>query len=70
MTPAQPTADRKNIAALLEEALSRLAEAGEIEPACRLAGRAHATLRREDPIAAHRFNVLLHRLTPHLVDDS
>ncbi len=58
--------DREMLAALLEEALRRLADAGEVEPACRLAGRAYTVLRRDDPAAARRFDILLHRLTPRL----
>ena len=69
MTSAHAPRPQYDLATLLEEGLRRLADAGEVEPACRLAGRAHAALRLQDPVAAHRFNILLHRLTRRLVDD-
>lgn len=48
---------------LLLENLRQLAAAGETEAACRLAGGACATLRREDIHSWRRFDALLHRLT-------
>lgn len=51
---------------ILLESLTALADAGEVEPACRLAGRACSALRKSDPRAARRFDVLLHRITPKL----
>lgn len=54
------------LSAILLESLAALAEAGEAEKACRLAGRACVALRATDPAAARRFDVLLHRLTPKL----
>lgn len=63
------TAKRYDLATLLEEGLRRLADAGEIDAACRLAGQAHAALRHDNPATARRFNVLLHRLTPRLPAD-
>lgn len=51
---------------LLLRSLEELATAGKVETACRLAGRACALLREDDPRAEHRFNALLHRLTPRL----
>jgi hypothetical protein len=51
---------------ILLASLARLAESGETEAACRLAGRAHAALRLEAPDAARRFDVFLHRRTPSL----
>ena len=68
MTTAKPTVERYDLPSLLEDALRQLADAGEVDAACRLAGRAHAALRQDNPAAARRFNVLLHRLTPRLVD--
>lgn len=53
---------RTQLAAILLESVQALAEAGEVEPACRLAGRAYAALRHEDPPAARRFDVFLHRM--------
>ncbi|WP_127596237.1 hypothetical protein [Nitratireductor alexandrii] len=51
---------------ILLASLVRLAETGETEAACRLAGRAYAALRLDTPDAARRFDVFLHRLTPSL----
>jgi len=48
---------------LLLASLEKLAAAGEIEAACRLAGQACAALRRDDEAATRPFNALLHRLT-------
>ncbi len=44
--------------------LKALAEAGEPEKACRLAGSACAALRKGEPEQWSRFNKLLHRLSP------
>jgi hypothetical protein len=49
---------------ILVAGLKALAEAGEPEAACKLAGRACAVLRKEDPTQWSRFNALLHRLSP------
>jgi hypothetical protein len=54
---------------ILLAGLAALADAGEIEAACRLAGQACVALRHTDQAAARRFDVLLHRLTPRLNDD-
>jgi hypothetical protein len=51
---------------ILLESLAALADAGEIERACRLAGRACSALRKSDPSTARRFDVFLHRTTPRL----
>jgi hypothetical protein len=51
---------------LLLETLRKLADAGQVEEACRIAGRASAVLRPALPAGERRFNVLLHRLTPRL----
>jgi hypothetical protein len=51
---------------ILLESLTVLAAAGELETACRLAGRAYVALRKCDPRGARRFDVLLHRMTPGL----
>lgn len=40
--------------------------AGQVETACRFAGRACVALRHSDPNGEHGFNALLHRLTPRL----
>lgn len=65
-----PAADQgppvQNLAELLLTSLSALAAAGEVEAACRLAGKACVALRHCDQATARRFDVLLHRLTPKL----
>ena len=58
---ARPTAE---LCEILVAGLKALAEAGEPEAACKLAGRACATLRKESPEQWSRFNKLLHRLSP------
>ncbi|MFC3206633.1 hypothetical protein [Aquamicrobium soli] len=60
-------ADRTEaVCVVLLEGLHALADVGEVEAACRLAGRACVTLRHARPVLARRFDVLLHRLTPKL----
>lgn len=51
---------------LLLDALQKLAEAGEVDAACRIAGKACVLLRHSAPHAERRFNALLHRLTGRL----
>ena len=51
---------------ILLMALGKLAAAGDIETACRLAGEACAALRREDAEAERRFNAFLHRMCKRL----
>lgn len=51
---------------ILLTSIAALAAAGEVDQACRLAGRACVALRGADPAASRRFDVLLHRLTPKL----
>jgi hypothetical protein len=51
---------------ILLAGLTALADAGDVESACRLAGKACQALRASDPAAARRFDVLLHRLAPKL----
>lgn len=55
-----------DLSGILLASLEALAAAGQAEAACRLAGQACAALRRSDPAACQRFNVLLHRLTRHV----
>jgi hypothetical protein len=62
----ESTSGTKKIPEILLESLAALAGAGEVEAACRLAGRACVALREPDPGAARRFDVLLHRLAPTL----
>jgi hypothetical protein len=52
------------LGAVLLAALKALADAGEAEQACRLAGRACVAVRHEDSGQWRRFNALLHRLAP------
>lgn len=49
---------------ILLASLKALAEAGEPETACKLAGSACAALRKGEPEQWSRFNKLLHRLSP------
>jgi hypothetical protein len=50
------------LSALLVTSLEALAATGQIDAACRLAGRACAALRKDDPQGWRKFNALLHRL--------
>jgi hypothetical protein len=52
------------LSAVLRASLLALAEAGELDQACRLAGQACRILRREQPRNWRVFNALLHRLSP------
>jgi hypothetical protein len=54
------------LARILLTSLEELAAVGNVEMACRLAGRACVALRESDPAAERRFNALLHRLTRRL----
>jgi hypothetical protein len=60
---ADDTKRARDLPGLLVQSLEKLAAAGEVEVACRLAGEAYVLLRREDARGAQRFNALLHRLT-------
>ena len=51
---------------LLFDAVQKLADAGEVDAACRIAGSACVVLRPSDAKSEHRFNALLHRLTRKL----
>ena len=59
-----PPAAQTALVLLLLESLKALADSGQGELACRLAGRACATLRHDDQQQWQRFNALLHRLGP------
>ncbi|TAM57330.1 MAG: hypothetical protein EPN49_15325 [Rhodanobacter sp.] len=52
----------ESLTGILLASLEALAVAGQVEAACRLAGRACVALRHADPQGEHRFNALLHRL--------
>lgn len=56
----------EDLTSILLASLEALAAVGEVDGACRFAGRACVMLRHDDPQAEQRFNVLLHRLTPRL----
>lgn len=58
----KPDAAVTDLSAILLAGLKALAEAGEADQACRLAGRACAVLRSEHGGEWRRFNALLHRL--------
>lgn len=63
---AVPRVPVSELTEILLTSLNALAAAGEVETACRLAGQACVALRGGDQMAARRFDVLLHRLTPKL----
>ncbi|MHB1274026.1 MAG: hypothetical protein ACYCZD_14920 [Rhodanobacter sp.] len=56
----------EGLTGILLASLEALAVAGQVEAACRLAGRACVALRHSDPPSEHRFNALLHRLAPRV----
>lgn len=64
--PAPPAPSHERINLLLLDALQKLADAGEADAACRIAGKACAILRRAAPKDERRFNALLHRLVRKL----
>lgn len=64
--PEPSVSPERQVALLLLDALQKLADAGEVDAACRIAGRACVILRRGSPGNERRFNALLHRLTPRL----
>ncbi|AKJ67120.1 hypothetical protein PATSB16_07350 [Pandoraea thiooxydans] len=63
---ASPGECAEALCTLLLQSLAALAAADQVDTACRIAGQAHAVLRRDDGRQAQRFNSLLHRLTPRL----
>jgi hypothetical protein len=65
-TLASLGAPREQVIVMLLDALQKLADAGEVDAACRIAGKACAVLRRSDAKSERRFNALLHRLTRKL----
>jgi hypothetical protein len=64
--PHDRPATETKISQILLTSLTALAAAGETEKACRLAGQACVALRGADPVAARRFDVLLHLMPPAL----
>ena len=65
LAPAQAprVALQEGVIVLLLDALQKLANTGEVDAACRIAGKACVLLRQTSPEAERRFNALLHRLT-------
>ena len=68
LAPAQAprAAPQKGLTVLLPDALQKLANTGEVDAACRIAGKACVLLRGTSPGAEQRFNALLHRLAHRL----
>ncbi len=66
--PAQSpsVAPEEGAIVLLLDALQKLADIGEVDAACRIAGKACVLLRQTSPGTEQRFNALLHRLTRRL----
>jgi len=57
---------QEGVIVLLLDVLQKLANIGEVDAACRLAGKACVLLRQTSPGAEQRFNALLHRLARRL----
>ncbi len=64
--PPTPSDAIPDLAGILLDSLDRLARAGDVDTACKLAGRAYVALRHHEPQAARRFDVFLHRQIRHL----
>ncbi len=60
------TPPQEQVIVLLLDALQKLADAGQVDVACRIAGKACVVLRQSDAKNERRFNALLHRLTRRL----
>lgn len=54
------------MANLLVASLEALAKLGQVDAACREAGKACAVLREANPAQWRKFNALLHRLSRHV----
>ena len=63
---APRVAPQERVIVLLLDALQKLANTGEVDAACRIAGKACVILRQTSPGAEQRFNALLHRLARRL----
>lgn len=63
---ASRVAPEDGVIVLLLDALQKLADTGEVDAACRIAGKACVLLRQTSPRAEQRFNALLHRLARRL----
>lgn len=57
------------LANLLVASLEMLAKAGQVDAACRAAGKACAVLREANPAQWRKFNALLHRLSKQVPSD-
>ncbi len=66
--PTAPCSGQYAVVGLLLDAVQKLADAGEVDQACRIAGKACVILRHCAPAAEHRFNALLHRLARRLTE--
>ena len=68
LAPAQEphAALHEDVIVLSLDALQKLADTGEVDAACRIAGKACVLLRQASPGAEQRFNALLHRLARRL----
>lgn len=64
LAPLIPPHEQINL--LLLDALEKLADAGEVDAACPIAGKACVILRGAVPKDERRFNALLHRLVRKL----
>ena len=62
--PREQLSTAAELSAILLAGLQALADAGQGDEACRLAGRACAVLRHGESREWRRFNALLHRLAP------
>lgn len=65
-SPLASEAPALELAAILLDSLGAMVGLGDVEGACRLAGRACARLRHTEPQLARRFDVFLHRQAKHL----
>lgn len=63
---APSTTVQEQVIVLLLDAVQKLADAGDVDAASRIAGRACVVLRSSDARNERRFNALLHRLTRRL----
>ena len=65
--PPSLATPREQVVALSVDALQKLADVGEPDAACRIAGKACITLRQADPKAERRSKAFRHRLARKLV---
>ncbi len=60
------TTPEEQVVLLLLDALRKLADTGQVDAACRIAGQACVALRPTNVRSERRFNALLHHLTRRL----